>query len=229
MSAFTMFYTRRITRPLEELTKASELAIQGNYDFKLEYDEDDEVGKLTRAFQQLTSHVKEHISDLNKRVYVDALTSVKNQGAFSSALDSLQAQIDSSETPPEFGFCVFDCDGLKTINDQCGHDKGNLYLKNTCQLICRVFQHSPVFRIGGDEFSVILRNHDFEHRDELIVQFEKGAAEACEKALNKWEEIHVSKGLAVYDSSTDPYVIDTVRRADKNMYMDKRRHKQGEN
>ena len=49
------------------------------------------------------------------------------------------------------------------------------------------------------------------------------------KAMNKWEEIHVSKGLAVYDPNTDPYVIDTVRRADKNMYLDKRRHKQGEN
>ena len=228
MSAFSMFYTRKITRPLEELTKASELAVQGNYDFKLEYDKDDEVGKLTRAFRQLTSHVKEHISDLNKRVYVDALTSVKNQGAFSSALDSLQAQIDSAETPPEFGIGVFDCDGLKAINDLCGHDKGNLYLKNACHLICRVFQHSPVFRIGGDEFAVILRNTDFENRDKLITDFEIGAAEACMKAMNKWEEIHVSKGIAIYDRNTDPSVIDTVRRADKNMYLDKRRHKQGE-
>ncbi|MBO7669016.1 MAG: diguanylate cyclase [Oscillospiraceae bacterium] len=227
MSAFTMLYTRRITAPLEDLTKAAELVVKDNYDFELEYDRDDEVGKLTRAFRQLTSHVKEHISDLNKRVYVDALTSVKNQGAFSDALDSLQEQIDRDETP-EFAIGVFDCDGLKVINDQYGHDKGNLYLKNACQLICRVFHHSPVYRTGGDEFAVILKGNDFEKRDELIDRFEQNAKEACEKALNKWEEIHVAKGIAVYDRKTDPYVIDTVRRADKIMYQNKRARKGAE-
>ena len=227
MSAFTMLYTRRITAPLEDLTKAAELVVKDNYDFELEYDRDDEVGKLTRAFRQLTSHVKEHISELNRRVYVDALTSVKNQGAFSDALDSLQEQIDRDETP-EFAIGVFDCDGLKVINDQYGHDKGNLYLKNACQLICRVFHHSPVYRTGGDEFAVILKGNDFEKRDELIDRFEQNAKEACEKALNKWEEIHVAKGIAVYDRKTDPYVIDTVRRADKIMYQNKRARKGAE-
>ena len=201
MSAFTMLYTRRITAPLEDLTRAAELVVKDNYDFELDYDRDDEVGKLTRAFRQLTSHVKEHISELNRRVYVDALTSVKNQGAFTDALDSLQEQIDN---------------------------KGNLYLKNACQLICRVFHHSPVYRTGGDEFAVIMRGHDYEKRDELIEKFDQNAAEACEKALNKWEEIRVAKGVAVFDPKTDPYAIDTVRRADKIMYQDKRARKEAE-
>ena len=227
MSAFTMLYTRRITAPLEDLTRAAELVVKDNYDFELDYDRDDEVGKLTRAFRQLTSHVKEHISELNRRVYVDALTSVKNQGAFTDALDSLQEQIDREEAP-EFAIGVFDCNGLKTINDLYGHDKGNLYLKNACQLICRVFHHSPVYRTGGDEFAVILRGNDYEKRDELIEKFDQNAAEACEKALNKWEEIRVAKGVAVYDPKTDPYAIDTVRRADKIMYQDKRARKGAE-
>ncbi len=227
MSAFTMLYTRRITAPLEDLTRAAELVVKDNYDFELDYDRDDEVGKLTRAFRQLTSHVKEHISELNRRVYVDALTSVKNQGAFTDALDSLQEQIDREEAP-EFAIGVFDCNGLKTINDLYGHDKGNLYLKNACQLICRVFHHSPVYRTGGDEFAVILRGNDYEKRDELIEKFDQNAAEACEKALNKWEEIRVAKGVAVFDPKTDPYAIDTVRRADKIMYQDKRARKEAE-
>jgi diguanylate cyclase (GGDEF)-like protein len=227
MSAFTMLYTRRITAPLEDLTRAAELVVKDNYDFELDYDRDDEVGKLTRAFRQLTSHVKEHISELNRRVYVDALTSVKNQGAFTDALDSLQEQIDREEAP-EFAIGVFDCNGLKTINDLYGHDKGNLYLKNACQLICRVFHHSPVYRTGGDEFAVILRGNDYEKRDELIEKFDQNAAEPCEKALNKWEEIRVAKGVAVFDPKTDPYAIDTVRRADKIMYQDKRARKEAE-
>ena len=224
-SVFTMVYTGRITRPLEELTDAAEAATRGNYDFPINYDQDDEVGRLTRSFRHLVDHVKSHISDLNKRVYVDALTSVKNQGAFSAALQSLQEEIRAG-TPPEFAVCVFDCDGLKAINDQYGHDKGNIYLRTACRLICRVFQHSPVFRIGGDEFSVIMRNDDYLHREELVARFKREAAEISASAANKWEEVHAAMGISVFDRRSDAYVIDTVRRADKGMYADKRARKE---
>ena len=223
-SVFTMVYTTLITKPLEELTDAAEEATRGNYDFTLNYSQDDEVGRLTRSFRHLTDHVKDHISDLNKRIYVDALTSVKNQGAFSAALQGLQEEAVVG-TPTDFAVCVFDCDGLKTINDQYGHDKGNIYLKTACRLICRVFQHSPVFRIGGDEFSVILRNDDYTHRDELAARFRQEAAEISRDAANKWEEVHAAMGMAVFDPRLDAYVIDTVRRADKSMYADKRARK----
>ena len=63
---------------------------------------------------------------------------------------------------------VFDCDNLKQINDQNGHDKGDIYIRAASQLICRVFAHSPVFRIGGDEFAVVLQNEDFINREDLI-------------------------------------------------------------
>ena len=224
MSIFTMIYTGRITRPLEDLTEAAEAASRGNYDFTLNYDADDEVGRLTRSFRALANHVKDHITDLSKRVYVDALTSVKNQGAFSAAMQGLQEEIDAG-APPEFAMGVFDCDGLKAINDEYGHDKGNIYLKTACRLICRIFQHSPVFRIGGDEFSVILRGEDFKNRDALVARFRKEAAETSAAAANKWEEIHVAMGTAVYNPKVDLYVIDTVRRADKVMYANKRERK----
>ena len=84
-----------------------------------------------------------------------------------------------------------------------------------------------VFRIGGDEFAVILQNEDFENRDELIVRFQKAAEEISERAENPWEKVGVAMGIAVYDADTDHSVIDTVRRADKAMYMEKRRKKAG--
>ena len=220
-SAFTLYYTRRITKPLEDLTQAAALADQGNYDFDLDYKGDDEVGRLTRTFKSMAGHMKEQVTDLNKRVYVDALTSVKNKGAFSAALDTLQEKVDGSETPPEFAFGVFDCDRLKTINDRYGHDKGDLYLKTACQLICKVYQHSPVYRIGGDEFSVILQGSDYDYREELERKFDERAAKICAHAKNPWEEVHVAHGFALYDPKTDGAVIDTVRRADKTMYANK--------
>ena len=222
LSAFTLSYTGHITRPLENLTRAALLVDKGNYDFDLDYRGDDEVGRLTETFSHLANHMRDHISSLNKQVYVDALTSVKNKGAFTAAIENLQAQIDSGEVPPEFAVGVFDCDDLKKINDCYGHEKGDMYLKAASRLICRVFQHSPVFRVGGDEFSVIMRNEDYENRETLVRKFETDREALCAANRNQWEQVHVAMGLAVYDPERDKSVNDTVRRADRVMYKNKR-------
>ena len=225
MSAFTMIYTRRITKPLQALTEAAEQLDKGNYDFKLNYSGDDEVGQLTSTFKRLAGHMKDHINDLNNRVYIDALTSVKNKGAFSDAIDALQERIDRDRANTAFAVGMFDCDNLKLINDQYGHEKGDVYLKTACRLICRVFQHSPVFRIGGDEFAVILRSDDYTNRAALIRQFEADRAAVCASAENRWEQVHIAMGVADYDPKVDTSPTDVVRRADKLMYANKRKRK----
>ncbi len=172
---------------------------------------------------------EEHlVSDLNKRVFVDALTSVRNKGAFDEYIQTLQDKL-AQESQIAYGIGVFDCDNLKTINDQSGHDKGNIYLKTASRLICRVFQHSPVFRIGGDEFAVILQNDDFQNREDLIEKFSAMQEEICAAAENQWEEVHIAMGIAVYDPENDHSVSDTVRRADKLMYENKREGKKKRN
>ena len=166
---------------------------------------------------------EQQIQALNKRVFVDALTSVRNKGAFDEYIQDLQDRLDKGEKL-EFAIGVFDCDNLKKINDQNGHDKGNIYLKTASQLICRVFQHSPVFRIGGDEFSVILQNEDFRKRAELAELFVQTEKEICASAANSWDEVHTAYGIADYDPESDDSVHDTVRRADKLMYENKRKN-----
>ena len=168
---------------------------------------------------------EEHlVSDLNRRVFVDALTSVRNKGAYGKYIDELQGKLDEDGSM-EFAIGVFDCDNLKTVNDQNGHDKGDVYLKAASRLICRVFQHSPVFRIGGDEFVVVLQNEDFNNREELIHRFNVTAQEITTQAENAWDEVHISMGVAVYDPRIDNSVNDTARRADKIMYENKRKAK----
>lgn len=95
-SLFTMFYSKRITKLLEALTEAAEQVDQGNYDFVLNYDRDDEVGRLTKTFKRLSGHMKANISDLNKRVYVDSLTSVRNKGAYSTYIEEMQSRLDAA-------------------------------------------------------------------------------------------------------------------------------------
>ena len=167
------------------------------------------------------------VENLNRQVFVDALTHVRNKGGFNNYIEELQQRIDEGEKL-DFALGVFDCDNLKKINDRYGHDKGDIYLKTAALLICRTFQHSPVFRIGGDEFTTVLIGEDFAHLDDLVQQFEMSRQEVCASAANDWEQVHVSMGLAVYESGIDSSVSDTVRRADKIMYENKRNGKRKE-
>ena len=226
-NTLVMLYTRRITKPLEELTEAADQVDRGNYDVDLRYDKDDEVGRLTSTFKRLVGHMKDHVADLNKRAYVDALTHVRNKGAYSTFVEDLQEGLDADESKAAFAIGMFDCDNLKIINDKYGHEKGDVYLLSACRLICRVFQHSPVFRIGGDEFSVVLQNEDYKNRDTLAQQFSAAMLEHNELAGNEWEQVHVAMGIAVYDAQTDHNVSDVMRRADELMYMNKRIRKTG--
>ena len=225
-SLFLMLYTRRITKPLEQLTEAADKAYNGDYDFELTYNEDDELGRLTRSFKSLSDNVKAHISDLNAQVYVDSLTHVKNKGAFTVAVEELQKEIDSRSNP-EFAIGAFDCDNLKSINDRFGHDKGDIYLKTACRAISDIFKHSPVFRFGGDEFFVILQNEDYHNLNELKEQFDIAADMINKSAINPWDKVFISKGFASYEHAQDKNVDDVIQRADKLMYDDKHERKSG--
>ena len=226
-SFFTMYYTKHIVKPVEELTEAAEEVDKGNYNVSLDYDGNDEIGRLTSTFKSLTVHMKENITALNRRAYVDALTSVRNKWAYAGYIDDLQTCMDMDNGQMRFAVGVFDCDDLKVINDKYGHDKGDIYLKTASSLMCRIFKRSPVFRIGGDEFSVILQNDAFQDRDGLIREFRNAMAEVNASADNPWEQVRVSFGIAEYDAEQDGAVIDVVRRADKNMYENKRTRKTG--
>ena len=219
--------TGRLTKPLVELTEAAKQVGQGNYDLELTYNEDDELGNLTKTFEQLIGHTREHIGSLNKKVFIDQLTSIRNRRGYEHYISELQEQINDQKEKVEFAIAVFDCDNLKRINDEYGHEKGDIYLKASTNLICQVFSHSPVFRIGGDEFAVILQNDDYAAMDELFSMFRKTEAGINEAAENPWDEIGITFGLAVYDPAIDLTVVDVARRADQMMYENKRLRKEG--
>ena len=215
-SLITSHFAGQITKPLQELTEVAEKVNAGDYDCRLDYSGNDEVGTLTTAFNGLTSHLKSYISDLSDLAYADALTSVHNKGAFDIFIQKLQ-----EDTPQAFAVGIFDCNNLKSVNDSSGHDKGDLYLKAACAIICETFDHSPVFRIGGDEFAVVLQGSDFEKREELLRAFDAACAEKRSGSDVSWEQVDIARGIAVYDPERDRSVHDVVRRADRLMYENK--------
>ena len=114
---------------------------------------------------------------------------------------------------------MVDLNFLKKINDSCGHDKGNKTIRKLSELICAVFTHSPVFRVGGDEFVIILRGADYANCDELIGRFESAINEIAEdNTLEPWEKISAAIGAAFYDETIDNNLDSVFRRADHLMY-----------
>lgn len=214
---------RRVTKPLQRLTEASKQVSEGNYDVDLPAAGDDEIGTLSGAFRELVDNLKTYIDDLNSKAYKDPLTRVKNKTAFDIWCRQINDSLKSEEKDSvEFAVMMFDCNLLKEINDKYGHARGDLYLKKGCDVICKVFTHSPVFRIGGDEFVVILQGEEYRNRRDLMRRFEDACARANAEAKHPWENVNMAMGISLYNSSYDESVENVFKRADKAMYENKR-------
>ncbi len=81
--------------------------------------------------------------------------------------EKLNNMLEDGE-PMQFAIVIFDVNGLKQVNDTLGHNAGDRYIKDACEMICTSFKRSPIFRIGGDEFAVIAQGASYEHLDEQI-------------------------------------------------------------
>lgn len=223
----TLLLMNALTKPLLRLTAASQKLMDGDYDVELNYEGNDEVGILTAAFRRMRDHLKLYISDLNSRAYTDAMTGLKNKGAFTTYLARMNDTLKrEGENASGFAIIVLDCNDLKQINDKYGHTQGDMYLNTAVQAMTETFTHSPIFRLGGDEFAIILQQFDYYTRNDYMAAFEHQISEINEGARNPWEQVNISKGMAVYQPGIDTTVEQVLRRADEQMYEDKRKQKE---
>ena len=152
--------------------------------------------------------------------YNDPLTNVRNVNAYTESKAIIEKDVKNG-TITEFAVVVFDLNDLKYINDNLGHDAGDKYIQDGCRLICRVFKHSPVFRIGGDEFVAFLTNDDYKSRDNLIFLFNKHVDRNLETG-----GVVVSAGIGQFDPKKDSGFDEVFSRADELMYNRKKELKQ---
>ena len=170
--------------------------------------------------------VRQHADAMHKLANRDALTGVRNKNAYDSEIRRLEWDIQDLTKTPTFGIAMIDLNFLKRINDTYGHEQGNLAIKKLCSIVCEVFAHSPVFRIGGDEFVVILENHDYDNFAVLKEDFNaRLKALANDPDLAPWEKVSASIGIALYNPQLDSSAENVFRRADKAMYIRKKEMK----
>lgn len=216
--ALTALFTRRLVRPLKELNLAAKKIAEGDLSVTISTQTKDEVGALADSFQKTVEHLQQYISYINGLAYRDALTGVKNKTACQEAERQMEERMRTGR--PEFAVVVLDINGLKHVNDTYGHDFGDMLIIDACRFICKTFRRSPVYRIGGDEFLVILENGDYESYPALLESFERDMAEHNLTARPD-SRLSIARGIAVYDPDVDLVFANVFKRADDAMYQNK--------
>ena len=171
---------------------------------------------------RLLTEAQDKIRTVNELANRDALTGIRNKTSYDEEVKKIERQI-ANEGFEKFGIAMVDLNYLKVINDTYGHEKGNIAIRKICMIVCKNFAHSPVFRVGGDEFVVILENEDYENAVELVEKFRNMLDEiARDSFLEPWEKVSAAIGWTLYDSKSDAGVTNVFKRADDLMYEDKK-------
>ena len=195
-----------------------------------------EVESLSIAIAQMSKDMKTYVEDILEAeetvktaqeeaanmtllAYKDSLTHVGTKIAFDNAARTLEKDI-SEKLVTEYGIAMIDLNNLKVINDSYGHANGNTYIAGACHIVCTIFRHSPVFRVGGDEFIVILKNTDYENRKALFeATCDRFHETENDYSREPWERFSVAIGIAEYKPGD---TVDAVgKRADEAMYQNK--------
>ena len=110
-----------------------------------------------------------------------------------------------------------DVNRLKYINDTFGHDKGDIYIIGCCRVMEDICSHSSVYRIGGDEFIIILEQEDHKNREKIFNDL-RSAYEimAFDESREPWMRFSASVGMAEYEAGSA--LDDVTKRADEAMY-----------
>ena len=157
-----------------------------------------------------------NLKSAQRMARLDTLTGIRNKTAFAEYAEGIKNKILSVPEHLHFGIVMCDMNDLKLLNDTRGHSFGDEALMRTSRMICDIYDHSPVFRIGGDEFVVILDGRDYDDRDTLLKKLRE------ESLSNKRSRSgpEVASGMAIFESGD---TFDTVfQRADQEMYANKK-------
>ena len=220
-----------ITHPMELLSNDMAAIAGGNLKHRAKVYQNDEIGDMTKNLNDLVDRLthtmdellsaKQQAEAMSRLAVHDSLTGIRNKTAYEALAIDIDQKLAAGPCP--FGIVMIDMNNLKEVNDKYGHSQGDFALKKLSKTICDVFAHSPVFRIGGDEFAVILMNSDYGNIEKLIEQFLSIMNELAEDtSLEPWEIVDAAIGYAIYDENIDTNVQSVMERADKEMYKCKR-------
>ncbi len=155
-----------------------------------------------------------------KLAYEDILTDVKNRTCFEKDFEPFK---NGEQDAHNLAIGIFDINNLKKINDTLGHKYGDELIINASKALKATFLDcAEIYRIGGDEFSLISTQITEKKIGELLTKLQKNIDE-----LNSTSEFELSiaSDLCLFDATIDQDVDELFKRVDLNMYNRKKEMK----
>ena len=140
----------------------------------------------------------------------DILTGVMNRNEMNNYVDKIC--MENTVSGNSVGVIFADLNGLKRVNDQYGHNEGDILLKNAAKVLEEVFDTAEIYRAGGDEFTIIVTGITEEELNKRV--------EDIRRVSQKYEHVCFAIGQCYDDNRSN--VRQALRIADQRMYEDKR-------
>lgn len=216
---------RRISRPLNDLTEAARQVAAGNLDVRLPQAKLTEISMFVDAYETTVDHMRFQMKRIEQLAQHDELTKLWNTAAYDGRLAILQDAIDSGSA--RFALVVVDVNDLKYMNDMFGHAYGNEYLIRASRVLADVFGETAVYRVGGDEFVVIVEGNDLDSLDEHLAEIDGKIDSASvvrdlPEEEKPWTHASMAYGCVMFDPKLHHSVEDVFKEADVAMYDMKR-------
>lgn len=174
------------------------------------------IGNIYRAVKIMEYGMKAEF--ISKLAYTDGLTEVGNRTAYQERLEEIEARYSE-----KLGVIIFDVNNLKEVNDNLGHEAGDELICAAADLIFESFgECGDVFRIGGDEFAVLL---PCENPEEIYEKCEPGFKKRMEKLNKEYIDrfsIVVAHGFACAGEIENDSIHEAIQEADRRMYENKK-------
>ena len=220
----TFWMVRNIVKPLRQLTEASKKLADGDYDVEHITSKTYEIQLLSTVFENMAMRLQEHQNHQYLLAHIDSMTGLKNTTSYNLWVNGFNEELRKEGA--EFGVIVLDVNDLKRTNDIYGHDAGNRLITEAARIIGSVFGRSPVFRIGGDEFVVVLEKMDLANYRERCALLNRRCANTYVQTARERIPVSIASGFARFDPAKDTQYMDVFNRADEEMYRNKKRMKE---
>lgn len=217
-SLLTLKFTGIIVKPIKHLTEVSKKIAAGDLDVEIECNTKDEIGVLASRYSDTVKMLKKYINKINKQAYTDAATDVGNKAAYQDAVQRIDKM--SRHNDGDYAVLVMDINYLKMYNDKYGHEFGDMLISDASTIIKKVFGDYNIYRIGGDEFAVLINAPEDGLCEKLVKEF-RAEQELFNRNAKHYElGVRIAIGYAVNSADDNDYA-DVFNRADKQMYIDK--------
>lgn len=213
VSIISMYAVRKYTIQFDKLINAFNLLKNKKYDKINIGDDKNEFSEMFKVYNDTVSKLEEFYIVLNGAAEIDGLTGIYNRRVFDKTLTVINDEIHN-RTIENLAIMILDLDFFKQLNDTHGHLAGDDILKTFASIMQSIVGEKSVFRFGGDEFVIILRNIPFEK----VLLLAEDIRVQCEREL---KGCTVSIGIASYpqNANTLETLLDV---ADKSLYMSKK-------